>query len=82
MPSVPNVLTTVNDWAELGAAAEKRRARLTNLVIQTPYGDSGKTTFFISSEADWKRHSAGHRRPGGQGDEAGSTTARWRSRPC
>ena len=26
--------------------------------MQTPYGDSGKTTFFISSEADWKKHSA------------------------
>jgi hypothetical protein len=28
------------------------------LVVQTPYGDSGKTTFFISSEADWSKHSA------------------------
>ncbi len=28
------------------------------LVVQTPYGDSGKTTFFISSEADWRKHSA------------------------
>ena len=26
-----------------------------DLVIQTPYGDSGKTTFFISSEADWEQ---------------------------
>ena len=25
-------------------------------MIQTPYGDSGKTTFFIASEADWKKH--------------------------
>ena len=25
----------------------------TDLVVQTPYGDSGKTTFFIKSEADW-----------------------------
>ena len=24
-----------------------------DLVVQTPYGDSGKTTFFIKSEADW-----------------------------
>jgi hypothetical protein len=53
--SVPNVLTTVADWAELGAAAE--RAGLgSDLVIQTPYGDSGKTTFFVSAEADWRRH--------------------------
>ena len=60
--SVPNVLTTVTDWAELATAAG--RAGLgSDLVIQTPYGDSGKTTFFISSEADWKRHHpdiAGH----------------------
>ena len=25
-----------------------------DLVVQTPYGDSGKTTFFIVSERDWK----------------------------
>jgi hypothetical protein len=60
--SVPNVLTTVAEWAGLAEAAD--RARLgSDLVIQTPYGDSGKTTFFISSEADWKRHRqdiAGH----------------------
>ena len=24
-----------------------------DLVVQTPYGDSGQTTFFIASEADW-----------------------------
>jgi hypothetical protein len=53
--SVPNVLTTVADWAELAEAAS--RAGLgSDLVIQTPYGDSGKTTFFISSETDWNRH--------------------------
>ena len=28
-----------------------------DLVVQTPYGDSGKTTFFITSEADWDRDS-------------------------
>lgn len=53
--SVPNVLTSVSDWPELAAAAD--RARLgSDLVVQTPYGDSGKTTFFISSEADWRLH--------------------------
>jgi biotin carboxylase len=60
--SVPNVLTTVADWAELAEAAG-RAGIGSDLVIQTPYGDSGKTTFFISSEADWKRHRqdiAGH----------------------
>jgi hypothetical protein len=27
-------------------------------VIQTPYGDSGQTTFFIANERDWKEHEA------------------------
>jgi len=31
---------------------------VTNSSSRRPYGDSGKTTFFISSEADWKKHSA------------------------
>ena len=53
--SVPNVLTKVDDWAGLLAAA--RRAKLgEDLVVQTPYGDSGKTTFFLTSEADWNKH--------------------------
>ena len=30
----------------------------TDLVVQTPYGDSGKTTFFLTSEADWDRYAA------------------------
>ncbi|EMY33273.1 biotin carboxylase-like protein, partial [Arthrobacter crystallopoietes BAB-32] len=54
-PSVPNVLTAVEDWDGLRAAADQ--AGLGNeLVVQTPYGDSGKTTFFISSESDWEEH--------------------------
>jgi hypothetical protein len=56
-PSVPNVLTRVDDWAGLQAVAQKAGLG-DELVVQTPYGDSGKTTFFISSEADWKKHSA------------------------
>ena len=56
-PSVPNVLTRVDGWAGLRAAAEKACLG-DELVVQTPYGDSGKTTFFISSEADWRKHSA------------------------
>ena len=28
------------------------------LVVQTPFGDSGHTTFMISDEDDWRRHSA------------------------
>lgn len=55
-PSVPNVLTRVDSWAGLRAAAEKADLG-DELVVQTQYGDSGKTTFFISSEADWRKHS-------------------------
>jgi hypothetical protein len=63
--SVPNVLTSVHDWPELAEAAD--RAGLgSDLVVQTPYGDSGKTTFFISSEAA----PPGHPGTGSQGDEA------------
>jgi biotin carboxylase len=53
--SVPNVLTNISDWDELTSAAEAAGLG-TDLVIQTPYGDSGKTTFFIASAADWTKH--------------------------
>ena len=42
----------------------------TDLVVQTPYGDSGKTTFFIKSEADLDKSRRRHRRRAAQGDEA------------
>ena len=54
-PSVPNVLTRVEDWAGVAAAADDAGLG-SDLVLQTPYGDSGKTTFFISAEADWDKH--------------------------
>jgi len=53
--SVPNVLTRIDDFAGLTKAATKAKLG-DDLVVQTPYGDSGKTTFFIASEADWKKH--------------------------
>ncbi len=53
-PSVPNVLTRVEDWPDVVAAAQDAGLG-TDLVLQTPYGDSGKTTFFLTSEADWER---------------------------
>lgn len=53
--SVPNVLGKASDYEKLMELAQK--AELGNeLVVQTPYGDSGKTTFFISSKKDWKKH--------------------------
>ncbi len=55
-PSVPNVLGTADSWDELVTLSEAHGLG-TDLVVQTPYGDSGKTTFFIKSEADWDRDS-------------------------
>lgn len=54
-PSVPNVLKDkVESWEELLQICEEEGLG-TDLVIQTPYGDSGKTTFFIKSEDDWDK---------------------------
>ena len=61
-PSVPNVLAVASTYAELQAFCALSSLG-DDLVIQMPYGDSGKTTFFIANEADWNRHSdeiAGH----------------------
>ncbi len=52
--SAPNILTTVTDYDDL--CEQSTAAGLgTDLVIQTAYGDSGKTTFFIDSRAGWKK---------------------------
>lgn len=54
--SVPNVLGTADTYSALQELA--RDAKLgDDLVVQTPYGDSGKTTFFITNESDWNEHS-------------------------
>lgn len=52
VPSVPNVLTTVEGWDELVKVTEKAGLGQ-DLVIQTAYGDSGKTTYFVTSEAEF-----------------------------
>jgi biotin carboxylase len=54
-PSVPNVLVEVDSWGTLVRVATEAGLG-TDLVVQTPYGDSGKTTFFLHSEADWAAH--------------------------
>jgi hypothetical protein len=62
VPSVPNAIGTVEEWGELEKLAEEAGLG-SDLVVQTAYGDSGKTTFFISSEEDWRKHRkqiAGH----------------------
>jgi hypothetical protein len=53
VPSVPNVMgraSRFGDVLELASGAGLGD----DLVIQTPYGDSGQTTFFVANERDWK----------------------------
>jgi biotin carboxylase len=55
VPSAPNTLGHATTYAELLALADEAGLG-SDLVVQTPYGDSGKTTFFIQTEADWDRN--------------------------
>jgi biotin carboxylase len=52
VPSVPNVLGRARTYEELKALAASAGLG-EDLVVQTPYGDSGKTTYFVRSEGDW-----------------------------
>jgi biotin carboxylase len=55
VPSVPNTMGNGTDYPGLLALAD--RAGLGHdLVVQTPYGDSGQTTFFIADAEDWVEH--------------------------
>lgn len=54
-PSVPNVLGEADSYDELVALAEANGLG-SDLVVQTPYGDSGKTTFFIHDRPGWDDH--------------------------
>lgn len=51
--SVPNVLGKVGSYDELRRKAKKLGD---DLVVQTAFGDSGHTTFFISNEDEWSRY--------------------------
>ena len=53
--SVPNVLGKVTSFGELRAMSKELGS---DLVVQTAFGDSGHTTFFISNDADWQKHAA------------------------
>lgn len=55
VPSAPNTLGRASSFAELTALASGAGLG-DDLVVQTPYGDSGKTTFFIRGERDWDRY--------------------------
>ncbi len=50
---VPYVLSPVLDYAHLKKVS---KVLGNDLVIQTPFGDSGHTTFFISNEAEFKKY--------------------------
>ncbi len=54
IPSAPNVLAAARSYREL---LDRARAGGLgdDLVVQAPYGDSGRTTFFIRGERDWKK---------------------------
>jgi biotin carboxylase len=55
VPSVPNTLGRARSYDELLGLAQAGGIG-SDLVVQTPYGDSGQTTFFITSQADWDEH--------------------------
>ncbi len=50
---VPYVLSPVENYEQLKKVSEKLGS---NLVVQTPFGDSGHTTFFISSEEEFNKY--------------------------
>jgi len=53
--SVPNALARVRSYDELMSIA-KRKKLGDSLVVQTAFGDSGHTTFFISNEKEYAPH--------------------------
>jgi biotin carboxylase len=53
VPSVPNVLAKVNSYAHLQEVSEELG---TDLVIQSAFGDSGHTTYFVSNEDEYYRY--------------------------
>jgi len=55
VPSVPNVLGRATSYKELKELAKSADLGK-DLVVQTPYGDSGRTTFFIASKDDFAEY--------------------------
>ncbi|MEE8226412.1 MAG: biotin carboxylase, partial [Kiloniellales bacterium] len=53
--SAPNVLGRADSFESLMTQAEKAGLG-GDLVVQTPYGDSGRTTFFIKGREDWDKN--------------------------
>jgi hypothetical protein len=55
VPSVPNALAEIGSYADLTNVAKKAGIGK-DLVLQSAFGDSGHTTFFIKSQKDFDRH--------------------------
>ncbi|MDZ7648966.1 MAG: hypothetical protein U5K54_18340 [Cytophagales bacterium] len=54
VPCVPYILSNVKSYDHLNLLTKNKLG--TDLVIQTPFGDSGHTTFFISNEEEWNKY--------------------------
>ena len=55
VPSAPNTLSFIDSWEQLQKVASDAGLG-DDWVLQSAYGDSGHTTFFIKSEADYRKH--------------------------
>jgi D-alanine-D-alanine ligase-like ATP-grasp enzyme len=55
VPSVPNALSKVESYEHLRSVCVDAGIGH-DVVIQTAFGDSGHTTFFISNEDEWRKH--------------------------
>lgn len=55
VPSVPNTLSVVKDYEHLQKVCKKADLG-SDLVLQSAFGDSGHTTFFIKNEKDFQKH--------------------------
>ncbi len=53
VPSVPNVLSEIESWEHL---KEVSKPVGRDLVLQSAFGDSGHTTFFIKNEREFRSH--------------------------
>ena len=53
VPSVPNVLSEVKSYAHL---CEVSKDLGSDLVLQSAFGDSGSTTFFVSSQKEYDKY--------------------------
>lgn len=54
VPSVPNTLSEVTSYEQLCKVADKAGIGR-DLVLQSAFGDSGHTTFFVNSEKDFRK---------------------------